>query len=519
VILEAYKIWGKSCLQRFNGMFAFVIYDTLQRRVFAARDRFGIKPLYYWRSPEGVLAIASEIKQFTTLSGWKAKMNGQKAYDFLVWSVTNHTEETLFDGVLQLRGGQYFEWNFVDDYLPKVQQWYSFSPEPFMGTEEEAISEFYRLLEDSVRLRLRADVEVGSCLSGGLDSSSIVWMVHNILKGQQKQEKQKTFSAYSEDESINEKRHVENVLNACEVDSFHCYPNGEELLRLLEQICWHQDEPFPSTSIYAQWEVFSLAQKNQVKVMLDGQGADEHLLGYHSFFEHHLYDLFYAGQFISLFKEMKKMRALHGTNGVYLLLSKLLPEMIRQPLRKVLRKPLEKKEWINLKKLHAEDCVPFSQNQSKGISAQSYHQLMLCPLPMILHREDRDSMAHSIEARTPFLDHRLVEFVFSLPVSLKLNQGVTKKILRQAMAPSLPPEVTWRMDKIGFATAEELWMKKNKVEFRKLIEQVVQESEGILTTETLSLVDQHLEGKCPFSFFPWRVISFGQWKKQFGISL
>ena len=197
VVLKAYEEWGQECLQRFNGMFAFIIYDTYQKRIFAARDRFGIKPLYYWLSPKGFLAIASEIKQFTQLPGWCAKINKQRTYDFLTWSALDHTEETLFNEVFQLQGGHCFDWKLSSHSPPNVFQWYQLTPKKFSGTEEEAALQLHSLLEDSVRLRLHADVEVGSCLSGGLDSSSIVCLVHKILKEQNKQHKQKTFSAYA----------------------------------------------------------------------------------------------------------------------------------------------------------------------------------------------------------------------------------------------------------------------------------------------------------------------------------
>ena len=189
VILAAYAQWGEACLSRFNGMWAFAIYDRKLDLLFMARDRFGVKPLYYWVTPERELAFASEIKQFTGLTGWRAQVNGQRAYDFLVWGVIDHTDETLFSGVYQLRPGHCVrmkagQWqdHLTPDGRLQASRWYELEMGHFSGNFEEAASEFRRLLTDSISLRLRADVPVGSCLSGGLDSSSIVCVMNDLLR-------------------------------------------------------------------------------------------------------------------------------------------------------------------------------------------------------------------------------------------------------------------------------------------------------------------------------------------------
>jgi len=202
VILAAYRQWGENCLSRFNGMWAFAIYDRQEDSIFVSRDRFGVKPLYYWVSPEGALAFASEIKQFTAMNGWRAKINPQRVYDFLAWGLTDHTDETLFDGVYQLAPGccltlkvKDYTDAIAEDGRLKTKSWYQLVPQVFSGSFEDASEAFRQHLTDAVALRLRADVPVGSCLSGGLDSSSIVCLMNQLLHKKNASSLQKTFSA------------------------------------------------------------------------------------------------------------------------------------------------------------------------------------------------------------------------------------------------------------------------------------------------------------------------------------
>lgn len=314
VILNAYKQWGKDCLSRFNGMWAFIIFDTKNGTLFASRDRFGVKPLYYWYSPEGFLAFASEIKEFTVLPGWKAKLNGPQAYDFLVSEagLANHTSETLFRDVYQLRGGKAFEVQVsrLSTELP-IYRWYDLKINKLDITLEEAKKEFLKLFQDTIRIRLRSDVPVGSCLSGGLDSSSIVCVVNDILKEEKLEEIQKTFSACSDVEKLDERKFIDEVVKSRNIEAKYIYPSPEKMLDCIDSLTWHHDEPFDCTSIYAQWLVFQLASENGIKVMLDGQGSDEQLCGYHRFFGCRYAQLFKSLNLLRLGCEIGKVKALH----------------------------------------------------------------------------------------------------------------------------------------------------------------------------------------------------------------
>lgn len=532
VILAAYRAWGRDCLSRFNGMFAFVLFDRRRNRLFAARDRFGVKPLYYWVSPDGIFAFASEIKQFTVLPGWRPKVNGQRAYDYLNWAMQDHTDETLFDGVFQLRGGEALELELGVDAsrmaapgrrLP-AYRWYELRPRPWSGTLEEAGHELKSLLTDSVRLRLRADVPVGSCLSGGLDSSSIVCVMNELLRQQGAQALQKTFSACATVKRFDERDYIDEVVRHTVTDAHYVYPPLEELFPTLDRITWHQDEPFGSTSVYAQWQVFRLAAGERVKVMLDGQGADEQLAGYPNYFAPRFGGLFRGLRWMRLWREVTAAQRLHGYPfawGLSQALNNALPEFLRQPLRRLAGMASIYTPWLDMDRLGAVPRDPFLASgaaRSHSVRAMSYSQLTAASLPMLLHWEDRDSMAHSIEARVPFLDYRLVEFTLGLPDDYKIAGGETKRALREGMRGVLPERVRTRVDKLGFVTPEEVWLREERPDlFRKALRDAVDASGGIISADTLTLLQQTIDGRRPFSFLIWRLISFGAWMRVFSL--
>lgn len=531
VVLAAYATWGEACLQRLDGMFGFVLVDRTEAKVFAARDRFGIKPLYYWIAPDQTVAFASEIKQFTVLPGWGAVLNGQRAYDFLAWGILDHTDETLFRGVYQLPPGTSIELDLKRPLPPEsgarlqCQRWYRLEVTPSALGIDEAASKFRRLFEASVDAHLHADVPVGSCLSGGLDSSAIVCVARDLLQDAGLGSEQHAFSACSTIARFDEREFVEEVVSQTGVKAHYISPDLDGLFNNLERITWFQDEPFGSTSIYAQWSVFELAAQSGVKVMLDGQGADEQLAGYNGYHGALNAGLFRNFKWLELAKEMRAVKAIHGRNmlwGFKYIADAMLPPVLRYFARALIGRETASPTWLDLKRLNSlpGDPVRGGEGAPWSITELSLRQLTRSNLQMLLHWEDRDSMAHSIEARVPFLDHRLVEYTVGLPDSCKLYRGVTKRVLREGLRDVLPAKIRTRMSKLGFATPEEVWVREDAPErFREAVRLAVDASQGVLRPEAVRFADDIIQGRRNFDFSVWRMISFATWMKVFGVAV
>lgn len=529
VIMAAYDKWGVDCVHRLNGMWAFVIYDKTTRSVFCSRDRFGVKPFYYWVGPDQTIYFASEIKQFTVIPGWRAQVNSQRAYDYLVFSLTHHTDETLFRNVFEIKGGSSIYLTLADIQIQNdgrlpIKRWYQLTPATFTGDFEASATEFRRLFMDSVRLRLRADVPVGSCLSGGLDSSSIVCSANILLKASEEPYSQMTFSAYNEQEQFSEKKWVDTVLDTTNVDGHHVYPLFSEMFDSLSQMTWHQDEPVSGAGVYSQWCVFRLGAQHKIKVMLDGQGADELLAGYSSFFAPRLKGLLKSGRLLTLVAELRLIKQNHGVSyldSLIRVIDLLLPKSIRKLLHLQAGSQDYAPEWLNQEILQASPDSPYHNLGDKidSVKAMSRRQFETTHLPTLLHWEDRNSMAHSIESRCPFLDYRLVEFAMGLPDSYKLADGITKRVLRRGMNGILPNIIRDRVSKLGFMAPEEMWMKTiNPDIFREKMKAAIEASDGILNASALQVLEDTITGNREFTALPWRLINFGLWMKTFNVS-
>ena len=282
VLLKSYVHWGVDCLNKFNGMFAFVIWDDKEKKTFIARDRFGVKPLYYYRQGNKI-AFASEIKQFTHLPGFEAKLNHKIAYHVFTSKLIHDTKETLFQDVFQLLGGEYFSLNAANIKEICSRQWYDvFSIKEKSENTRDAGDTFKSIFFDSVNLRLRSDVPVGSCLSGGIDSSAIVSVLGELFETHADL---KTFSACYKDDPLDESLYIDIVSAHADVHNIKIYPNPEDFIEIWKKMIYHHDAPLGGTTVFAQNQVFKLAHEHNRKVMLDGQGADEVFAGYHSMFQ------------------------------------------------------------------------------------------------------------------------------------------------------------------------------------------------------------------------------------------
>ena len=534
VLLAAYDEWGEAALDRLDGMFGLVIWDARARVAFAARDRFGIKPLYFYSTPQG-LALASEIKQLAGLPGFTARMNIARTYDFLASGIMDHTAQTLFENVGQLRGGECLRLDLQHwqpgEPLP-IRRWYRIlEPGTLDIGEREASERFRALLAQSVRLHLRSDVPVGSCLSGGLDSSSIVCLMAREFAAEGNGARVNAVSACYDVKAVDERPFMEAVVAHSGSIPHWCYPRVEDAFAEAERITWHQDEPYGSTSIFAQWSVFAAARKAAIKVMLDGQGADEQLAGYHGGFPYYYSGLIRQWRFAELLRAMAERHFWHGASffaEARNLLSPLLPQGLARWLRRG-GQVLGGHNWINgeLSRRHL-GRSPFETAREsigappvKGIAELCLVMTQSSNLQMLLHWEDRNSMAHSIEARVPFLDHKLVELSIALGERHKMVGGDTKRVLRRAMAGILPETVRRRRDKLGFATPETSWFRGPLREpLLAGVEDTLRRFPGLFDAgETRAHARGMLDGRREVDFSLWRIVNLGIWGRLFGVTV
>jgi asparagine synthase (glutamine-hydrolysing) len=468
VLLVALHVWGKSALGRLRGMFAFLLFDQHEEKLLVVRDPFGIKPLYYCVTDDGI-AFASEPKQIYDINGVSRKLNLPRAWDFLVSQTSEHTSETMFSGVLQLRPGCLIELDLSKPDLQKVllqHKWFK-TPDTKGPTFNltDAAKVFRSLLEHSLKLHLRADVPVGSCLSGGLDSSSIVGLASQ-LRGSS--DPVSTFTAIFPGQSVDEARYAQDVVTKNSAKPDYIQITQEDLEADVDQVIWHQDEPFGSTSILAQWFVFKAIGESGIKVVLDGQGADEQLGGYHGLFNFHHASLFRRRKFLTLIKGIL-MRKLHqdaplsdavGAFGrrFSAKLGFKDPRPVPTALDVMAKGDLARyapKEGSTLNAVLVRDQLPALETLGELCLAMTVSS----NLPMLLRFEDRNSMAHSVEARVPFVETDLVAFSLGLGEHHKLVGSDNKKVLRVAMKDILPESVMNRRDKLGFSTPESDWLR------------------------------------------------------------
>ena len=533
VLLHALITWGEAALPRLNGMFAFVLWDDVDKTLFAARDRFGIKPLYVAQLPHGV-AFASEIKQLYDLPALPRRMNVRRVRDFLAIGVLDHSDETLFDGITQLRGGQLMRIDCATTGDPRTARfnvWYRLPRSGSLTLSLGAAAEQFRtLFEQSIRLQLQSDVPLGSCLSGGLDSSSIVAIASRLLASGVPLS---TVTAVFDIARVDERRYVEAVVAATGARSLIATVDPADVFERAKTYVWQQDEPYGSTSIHAQMSVFERARAAGLKVMLDGQGADEPLAGYHAMFGPALADLVRAGQLPKAIAMLRSRREIHGA-GFGGQLQRALPSLLPPSIRtwaQTRRRKTDSGDWLAGTALRSHTHAPNSHN---GAHAPKDHdddrtnlgticaaQTTTTSLPMLLHWEDRSSMAHGIEARVPFLDHRLVELAIALGGAHKISGAQTKVLLRAALGDVLPPLVRDRQDKIGFATPEQEWMLGPlATEARRAVGHCLDLYPTLLDRRaTLEFTDAILTRKRPFDFSLWRIICLGIWGERFGMAI
>jgi asparagine synthase (glutamine-hydrolysing) len=485
VIVAAFAAYGKACVHEFDGAFAFAIWDEKTSELFAARDRFGEKPFFFYYDGEQ-LAFASEMKALWKM-GIEKDVNRSMLYNFLSIDYTTNPgdpAETFYNNIYKLPAASSLHYSLDKKELQTEKYWNLY---PNVNEEvkvKDAIDQFTALLTESVRKRLRSDVAIGTSLSGGLDSSSIVSVCEALVSNQNTH---KCFTASFPGFEKDESHYAQTVASQFGLHHFLSSVDDNEIPGLMDKVMQHQEEPFNSASPLVQYKLYQLAKEQGVTVLLDGQGADEILGGYHKYYKWYWLELFRQGE-LNNSGELKAARALGIKESLHIRekIAAYFPEFSLS----LLQSKKAKHSWrhpdlnedfafSNKRNLYYSTPARFDLNSAL------YFNTFVQGLEELLRFADRNSMAHSVEVRLPFLSHELVEFLFTLPSDFKINQGWTKWILRKSVEKKLPAAITWRKDKVGFEPPQQQWMENSAVqsEIRKGKERLVRE--GILRSSVL----------------------------------
>jgi asparagine synthase (glutamine-hydrolysing) len=468
VLLTAYRHWGADCLRRLNGMWAFLVYDRIQRSVFGSRDRFGVKPLFVHRDREQVL-FASEIKSIRASGLYRGGVNWRVASSFLLESRLDESEETFYEGIESVAAGSAFQldaagtwrkwlyWNLNTVESPNVQ---------------DPAREFAELFEDAVRLRMRSDVPIGVCLSGGLDSTSILCAAAR-QRSESKQSASGPLQAFCYlakefDESV----YIADTLAMTSSELRELQTGPRELWDRIRRMLWYQDEPVHTLTAAVGYHLMNLVASHGIRVVLNGQGADETIGGYFSYFSDYWRELIRRGRWGRAAAEAKAFASTHGGSpagymkeaALRLLATSLHQNRLYRGFAESRHaRRVQSHSWFT-RDLTAQFPRPVRQVGMNQLNGVLKHSVTKWPLPLYLRIEDRNSMAHSVEARLPFLDYRLVSYLFSLPAHWKVRGASNKFILREAMRGRIPESVRSRPDKMGFPTAGQKWFAQDLYE-------------------------------------------------------
>ena len=496
VILAAYDQWGNRCVHRFEGMWSFIIWDKKMHKIFASRDRYGVKPLYFMNGPQQ-FSIASEIKQFCGLSDWSGSPNLEHCLLFLKYGMHDNNTNTLFDGISQLRGGENLIYDIKKGTVT-VDYYYqagSYGDRIDSNTDKT----FAALLEKSVEHRLIGEGALGMSLSGGIDSSAIAY----ISAAQNRSNNIPPLSNFhlcSKDNPYDELEYAKKISHSLDAAFIPVWFDFEKEIKRIDNLLWHQDEPIPTASILAQSCVFEAAKSHGIKIMLDGQGSDEILCGYDTFL-------------------WNKMRSSWLRNPIDTIITFLfIARYRRRNFREKLRfSTHDFSPWFS-KDSGMELDIPF-RSETKSLKGRSIELLKGQGLPVLLHYLDRNSMTYSIESRPPFLHHEFVEFCLELPDDVKIKNGLTKYILRKYLKGKIPELIRKRKDKIAFHLPEDKWILRNTNLFKKEITELLNDYPQLFNTENKQIEGLFNSPSTPQIAFIWRLFTFSRWRKIFNLNI
>ncbi|WP_052188203.1 asparagine synthase (glutamine-hydrolyzing) [Cellulophaga sp. Hel_I_12] len=498
VILAAYKEWGEKCVDHFNGMWAFAIFDKKRNVVFCSRDRFGVKPFYYYNK-NNAFYFGSEIKQLLTQIN-NPKVNKQILFDYLYLGYHHHSDDTFFEEVTSLTPGFNLTYELTDNTF-KIERYYSLkiNEEYAKLSFQQAELLFRETIDNSIKLRLRSDVKVGTCLSGGMDSS---YIAATAAKAYKAEKKFTAITAKSIEKETDESYFAKKVVEHCNLDWKIVEPEINDFFKFVDEVIETQEEPFGSPSIIMQYFVMKKAKEEGCIVLLDGQGGDEALLGYDRYYSA------YLNQKKGLFNKIKG--ALEISKKSKLSITEVLAYNFYfnnakiRALRQLKRYGFVKKEY---KKFMNNELLKKLSAVNKDIHQLQEFEITKVQLQKLLKYEDRNSMKFSIETRVPFVDYKVVELAFSLPFSYKMHEGWSKYILRKVAQEKLPDEIVWRKNKFGFESPNKKWL-ENKQSFIEKIKKSKFMNEFIETDKLPDTIDD---------ISLWKLYNITLWSEKFNV--
>lgn len=516
VLLTAWQHWGRDCLSRLVGMFAFVIFDRKLNKLFCVRDAFGIKPLFY-TIENGNFLFGSDIAAIKALKSEKLALDWQRSYDYLVHGDYDSSSRSFFFEVTHLLPGHMLEIDLSSGMVTQPIAWWR---PTIIETNDFSFVEASQILREkflnNMRLHLRSDVPFGSALSGGVDSSAIVCAMRYLEPDMPIH----TFSYIAKDSNVSEEVWIDKVNQHVGAIPHKIVASYQDLASDLDDMIQAQGEPFGGSSIYAQYRVYKLAKEKGITVTLDGQGADELLAGYQGYpgkrvksliDGHHYLD---ATNFLINWSRWPDRDLTHG-------LKLAIAEMVQGKTYNVLRELNGMKKipnWINGEVLQESGVVvgyprqmSFNKEKERCLVGGLAFSLTSGSLPRLLRHGDRSSMRFSVESRVPFLTTDMADFLLTLPENYLISeQGETKRIFRAAMRGIVPDEILDRRDKVGFETPEKNWL----LSISKIIRASILEDANLPFLNQQAMLaefDSIVAGKKRFSCQVWRWVNFMRW--------
>ncbi|WP_066164480.1 asparagine synthase (glutamine-hydrolyzing) [Aliarcobacter cryaerophilus] len=499
VILASYDKWKEDCVNRFNGMWAFAIYDKQEDKIFCSRDRFGVKPFYY-TEVNGKFVFGSELKQLLEFYD-ERYVNKNILLDYLVIGYEEHTNETFFENIFKLEQSHNLIYDLKTNNY-EVKKYYNIDFDNKLNTlnEKDSIEFLSKKLEDSINLRLRSDVKVGTCLSGGLDSSSIA-AIASRKYFEKTNEKFIAIHAKSVEKQTDESKYALEVAQFCNLDMKIVEPKLEEITKNIEEVIYTQEEPFGSPSIFMQYFVMKKAKELDCIVMLDGQGGDETLLGYERYYPAYLMSLDFFDMlkgFLSSSKNSKLSLKQLIQYFVYFTNSKIRLNRLKK------KNSFIKKEYFDL--LNRQIVEENSKNYLDIFNLQKI-EVFKTQMPHLLKYEDKNSMRNSIETRLPFVDYDFLQTALSINSKQKIKGGWTKYILRKIVENILPKNIVWRKNKFGFESPTKSWIE----EYGKTMKIEIEKS-SIIKELTLNFDFEKLD-----NIQKWKLFNIAIWEKIYNV--